>query len=187
MTPQTLSLTSRNRCPALHLLSPEHLEHRKRCSNGFSRRCSSESSRTSSKTTKTRIKISRHRTRRPSNAALFLSYPRSYPTSTAGRDLSAVASSGRALTGSDSCRGRINPKTIRKMPYAVRTPNAIEPNVAQINITRLNISAIPYVLCRRASCTNDMYLYAASLEVSGLIPTSDRFSQKNRRVDPCFY
>jgi hypothetical protein len=30
----------------------------------------------------------------------------------------------------------------RKMPYAVRTPNAIEPAAAQTNIIRLNTSAI---------------------------------------------
>jgi len=46
------------------------------------------------------------------------------------------------LTGIGLRRGRINANTARKIPYAVRTPNAIDPTVAQTNITKFNKSAI---------------------------------------------
>ncbi len=40
------------------------------------------------------------------------------------------------LTGTTARRGRIIANPILKMPYAVRTPKAIDPIAAQINITK---------------------------------------------------
>ena len=54
----------------------------------------------------------------------------------------APAASAWALTGTGLRRGRINANTTRKIPYAVRTPNAIDPTVAHTNITKFNKSAI---------------------------------------------
>ena len=41
--------------------------------------------------------------------------------------------------------GRISAKPTRKIQYAARTPNAIEPTVAQINITRFIKSVIAFL------------------------------------------
>jgi hypothetical protein len=38
--------------------------------------------------------------------------------------------------------GRIIAKPTRKIPYAANTPNAIDPNAAQTNITKFNTSAM---------------------------------------------
>jgi hypothetical protein len=52
------------------------------------------------------------------------------------------AVSGRGFTATVRLCGRINAKPTRKIPYAVKTPNAIEPNVAQTNIAKFNTSAM---------------------------------------------
>jgi hypothetical protein len=64
---------------------------------------------------------------------------KSYETNSDYSGASCVAT----LIEDRSLRGRISVNPIRKIPYAVRTPNAIEPIAAHINITKLNASAIP--------------------------------------------
>lgn len=46
------------------------------------------------------------------------------------------ASCAVTFTGTTARRGRIIANPILKIPYAVRTPKAIEPIAAQINITK---------------------------------------------------
>lgn len=55
---------------------------------------------------------------------------------------SMPAVSGLALTGMVCLRGRISENPNRKMAYAVRTPNAIEPTDAHTNINKFRKSAI---------------------------------------------
>lgn len=52
------------------------------------------------------------------------------------------AVSGRAFTARVGLCGRINAKPTRKIPYAVNTPNAIEPTVAHTNIVKFSTSAM---------------------------------------------
>jgi hypothetical protein len=53
-----------------------------------------------------------------------------------------VATSARGFADMRSVRGRINANATRKIPYAARTPNAIDPTAAHINITKFNKSVI---------------------------------------------
>jgi len=102
------------------------------------------------------------------------------------------AVSGLAFTATSCLRGRISENPNRKMAYAARTPNAIEPTDAQTNINKFNKSAILFasVALRENS----------SVEPRGFLCTpgkfgcreqhlcdSLRYSWKSGRVDPCFY
>lgn len=52
------------------------------------------------------------------------------------------AVSGLAFTGTVGLCGFIRPNAIRKIPYAARTPNAIDPAAAPTNMTKFNKSVI---------------------------------------------
>jgi hypothetical protein len=54
------------------------------------------------------------------------------------------AVSGLAFTATVGSCGFMRPKAIRKTPYAVSTPNAIDPAEAPTNITRFKISVINF-------------------------------------------
>jgi hypothetical protein len=53
-----------------------------------------------------------------------------------------VAASAWGLTGTGLLRGRIMANATRKIPYAARTPKAMDPTVAHINIIKFNKSVI---------------------------------------------
>jgi len=55
------------------------------------------------------------------------------------------ASCARTFTGAGLGFGRISANPIRKMPYAVRTPNAIDPSAAQTNMVKFNRSPMEQI------------------------------------------
>jgi hypothetical protein len=79
----------------------------------------------------------------------------------------ALTGSVCGLTATGCCCGRNRKKIRRRTAYAARIPNAIAPRIAQINIAKLNQSAIAVrlhaIACTRSAGEGGIFRHRARI------------------------
>jgi len=92
-----------------------------------------------------------------------------------------------AFTAGFADLGRIIENPTRKIPYAIRTPNAIAKSAAQTNITKLNKSSISFRPPVKVAGESPTCCFRPGIFNGPPQALMQGLSQNFVRVDPCFY